>query len=138
MRKAFKHKVIYICIALFVIILIIYLFYPGPLTYEYKRSIHHEFYFEDGYVIFRDEIKVKNHSSDNLYFYMTADVSEDMGLVTEKTAAACKKDSLEKEQFFIKARSQQSYDVYFKIPKGEKETKKDRLPPSKVIFEVVN
>lgn len=136
MKKGFNHYIFYTYIGLFAVILIICLANPQTLSYEYKRSVHHEFYVEDGYVVFRDEIRVKNPTNKDLYFYMTADVSGDLGLVAEETAAACEKDSLERAVFFIKARTEQNYDVYFKAPKGEQDTKRDRLPPKKIMFEI--
>ncbi len=110
--------------------------YNYPLEYEYKQSYHNNFYAENGYVVFEDSIKIKNTTSKDLAFYMTANVSEDIGLVTDGTATACNKDTLEKELFFIKANSEQIYSVHFKAEKGDYDKKLNRLPPKKIIFEI--
>jgi len=109
----------------------------NQLVYKYNNSYHNGYYFENDYVVFNDNIKIKNNSSKDLYFYISADVSKEKGLVVENTAIACKQNSLEKEKFFIKANSEQEYGVYFKCKKGIKDTKQDRLPPSKIKFEIV-
>jgi hypothetical protein len=106
------------------------------LIYNYKQSTHGDFYFENGYVVFRDVISVKNTSSKDLYFNMSADISEDNGLAAENTAFACAQNSFEREKFFIKANSEQTYPVYFKAKKGAKNTKLNRLPPKRVYFDI--
>jgi hypothetical protein len=87
--------------------------------------------------VVRDTITVKNASNEDVNFYMLADMSEDYGLVTEKLVPACKEGTLEKEQFFIEANSEQTYVVNFRALKGHKETKFDRLPPNEIVFEIV-
>ncbi|MDF2821276.1 MAG: hypothetical protein K0R15_1717 [Clostridiales bacterium] len=101
----------------------------NQLVYEYKQSYHTDFYIDidNSYVVFESSIKVKNTTSKDLDFYMSADVSEDFGLVSEYTAIACNKDTLDKKVFIIKANSEQSYIVYFKAKKGEKDTKLNRI-----------
>ena len=109
----------------------------GKLIYEYKNSVHHEFYFENEHVVFKDEVSIKNTTSEDLYFYMFADVREDFGLVDGKIANACMENTLKKEKFFIKSNSQQKYMVYFKIKKGSKDIKLNRLPPKQVNFQIL-
>lgn len=137
--KINKGIIFFIAFLLFSIILFsLYLHrQSNQLAYDKKNSFHHEFYIENEYVIFRDEIKIKNLTSKDLHFYMSADVSENSGLVAENTAIACKQNSLQKEQFFIKAKSEQVYDVYFKVKKGAKDTKFNRLSPKKLTFEIL-
>jgi hypothetical protein len=107
------------------------------IIYDYKHSYHHEFYSENGYVVFRTRVTLKNESSQDLHFYMYADVSEDYGLITENIATAYEKDSLVKKKFFIKAKSEAPFDIYFKAKQGEKDTKQNRLPPKDLLFEIL-
>jgi hypothetical protein len=107
------------------------------LVYVNENSLHSDFHFEEGYVVFRDNIVIRNISNKDIYFYMSANMNEDYGLVTERTVPACKEETLEKEQFFIKAKSEQSFSVTFKAQKGNKESKFDRLPPNDIVFEII-
>ncbi len=108
-----------------------------PIYYDYKHSYHEQFYFENGYVVFATTIKLKNTSSKDQYFYLYADVSEDYGLVLENTAVACEKNSLDKMKFFMKAKSENDFGVYFKAEKGKKSIKQNRLPPQNLRFEMI-
>ena len=140
MKKSSIYKCIFLLIVFVIFIMVFKVcFYKqtNQLVYDYKSSVHHEFYFENGYVVFRDEIKIRNTVSNDLHFYMTADISEDTGLVVESTAIACEQNSLQIEKFFIKGNSEQVYTVYFKVKKGEKDTKLNRLPPRQVTFKVL-
>jgi hypothetical protein len=139
LNKLNRYKII-ITVVLLVIILISIVLYVNDkdqLIYVYKDSIHHGFYIDNGYVIFHDEIKIKNVTSKDLCFYMYADVSEDAGLVNESKATACYKDSLLKQTFIIKANSEQIFIVYFRVKAGDKKTKTDRLPPDNIDFEIL-
>lgn len=109
----------------------------GPILYDYKSSYHDEFYVENNYVVFVTSVKLRNTSAKDLFFYMNADVSEDNGLVVEDTAIACEKASNKKLKFYIKAKSDGDFKVYFKAKKGTKSTKKNRLPPSNITFEII-
>lgn len=106
------------------------------LVYDEKNSMHGDFIITNGYVIVRDSIEVENNTQFDLHFYMYADMSEDEGLVTEKLVPACEKDTYDKKEYFIKAKSRQSFVAYFKAKKGTKDTKFDRRPPDNIIFEV--
>jgi len=133
-----------ICFFVCIILLLSSIGCEGPgwkgnktLIYDYKKSFHGEFYFENDYVVIRDSISVKNATDKDLYFYMYADVSKDIGLVVERNVPACKKDSLEKKKYFIKANSEELCDGYFKGKKGTNNTKFDRLPPNDIRFEII-
>ncbi len=136
-----KKSLICICILLLVVVVVV-LFWVNrgnnQLVYEFEHSYFHEFYSKDDYIVFKDDIKVKNTHSKDLLFNMYADVKEDSGLVAEKTAIACEKESIQKKVFFIKAKSEQVYQVYFKAKKGTKETKENRLPPKKINFKILD
>jgi hypothetical protein len=106
------------------------------LVYDIKESSHESFAIKDGYVIVKDSITVRNPTKQDISFLMYADMSEDYGLVTEKTVPACEEETLKKQTFYIKAESIQSYPIYFKSNNGDKKTKYDRLPPKDIIFEV--
>lgn len=136
-----KKKTIIICFLLllvFIGVLLIRQFQDKGIVYDYNSSFHHDFYYSDSYVVFKTLVKVKNITDKDLYFYMYADVSEDYGLVIEKTAVACKKDSLEKEKFFLSSKSEKIFDVYFKAKKGSSGVKKNRLPPKDIRFDIIN
>jgi hypothetical protein len=107
------------------------------LSYVYKKSMHNSFHIEQDIVVIDDNIVVKNNTNRDLYFNMYADVKKDRGLVIEDFAPACEKDSLEKEKFFIKAKSEASFVAHFKAKKGDKTTKQDRRAPKDVKFEIV-
>lgn len=140
-KRSVLLKFIFLLIVLVIGSIVVYMnnfFKPIiPLEYDYNQSIHNQFYFEDNYVVFDTIVSIKNNTSKDLRFFMYADVTEDKGLVLENAAYACKKESLEKESFFIKANSVQSYVVYFKVRKGTENVKQNRLPPIKVSFEII-
>lgn len=139
MKKVNIYRGIILLVIFMISVALVVRYFPkddNQIIYNYKQSTHDDFYFENGYVVFRDGISVKNASSEDLYFYMSTDVSEDIGLVVENTAFACTQSSLDKEKFFIKANSEKTYPVYFKAKKGAKNTKLNRLPPKKVFFEI--
>ena len=96
-----------------------------------------EFYFDKDNVVFECSIKVKNVTDKDLHFNMYANVKNEIGLVNEEFATAYKKDSLEKEDFFIKANSEEMFKAYFKAKRGEKTTKSDRNPPKEIKFEIL-
>ncbi|MEL7566188.1 MAG: hypothetical protein AAGU27_15050 [Dehalobacterium sp.] len=106
------------------------------LVYNIKKSRHANFLIEQDIVVINDRIVVNNNSNKDLYFFMYADVKEDEGLMIEDFAPACKRDSLEKEKFFIRAKSETSFSAHFKAKKGEKTTKYDRRPPNDIKFEL--
>jgi hypothetical protein len=97
----------------------------------------HEFYIEGDYVVFKNDIKVKNNSTKSQDFYLYADLSEDLGLVKDKKAYACLETSLEKEKFHLEPKSEQSFTVYLKAKRDVGNTKVDRLPPDQVFFEML-
>jgi len=107
------------------------------IVYDYKHSYHHELYPENNYIVFRTEVNLKNESFNDLHFYMYADVSEDSGLVVENIAPAYEKDSLVKKEFFVKAKSEAIFTVYFKAKKGINNTKQNRFPPKDIKFEIL-
>lgn len=129
---------ILLIIAAFFIVWFTYNQSPRTLVYDEKNSMHGDFFITKGYVVVRDNIVVENNTQHDLHFYMYADMSEDEDLVTEKMVPACEKDTYDKKEYFIKAKSRQSFEAYFKVKKGTKDTKFDRCPPNNVIFEVRN
>ena len=70
------------------------------LVYLVKDSYLNDFYFEDEYVILDCDIKIKNTTSKDHYFYMDADISSDIGLTKERIANGYQKATDEKI-FFI-------------------------------------
>ncbi|WP_094546732.1 hypothetical protein [Petroclostridium xylanilyticum] len=139
-----RKQIIFIIIALLIVGVVGLLSYLNQssnqgkeLIYDSKNSFLNEFYFDKDNVVFECSIKVKNVTDKDLHFNMYANVKNEIGLVNEEFATAYKKDSLEKEDFFIKANSEEMFKAYFKAKRGEKTTKSDRNPPKEIKFEIL-
>lgn len=106
------------------------------LVYVYDESIFHEFSIDDlDYVTFRCDITIRNRSNTEVKFYMTADVSKDIGLTKGKFAYSFEGESQKYNKVYtIAPNSTQTYPVKFKALSGDKKTKMDRLPPKEVIL----
>ncbi|WP_336770837.1 hypothetical protein [Paenibacillus sp. MMO-58] len=105
------------------------------LVYVYDESIFHEFTIDDsGYVTFRCDITIRNRSKTEVKFYMTADVTKDIGLTKGKFAYSFEGESQNYKVYTIAPNSKQTYPVEFTALSGDKKTKKDRLPPKEVIL----
>ncbi|KUO70285.1 MAG: hypothetical protein APF77_04425 [Clostridia bacterium BRH_c25] len=113
-------------------------FVKSEIIYDKKNSTHGTFYIKGDIVVIADDIVVKNNTSKDLNFYMYADVREDKGLVIEEFAPACEKDTLTKQKYQIKAKTESTFTAYFKAKKGDKITKYDRRPPNDIKFEIVD
>ena len=103
------------------------------LVYLVKDSYLNDFYFEDEYVILDCDIKIKNTTSKDHYFYMDADILSDIGLTKERIANGYQKATDEKI-FFIEKNTEKSFQVDFKSLKGDKFEKTNRLPPESLII----
>lgn len=134
-KRKFFSILISLTILFLIIINIVYSNKKNDLIYIKEESNFNDFYFEDEYVVFDSDIKIKNSTSENHYFYMEADVSDDIGLTKEKTAIGYEKET-DENIFFIKANSETVYLVKFKVLKGEQIEKADRLPPIDIIIKI--
>jgi hypothetical protein len=103
---------------------------------EYNRDLsdHEGFYVDGDYVIFIETISVRNNTDTDLFFFMQADYPDDRKLVYGGSIMAYEENSMKLKEFFIKANSIASYEVYFKGVRGERSTKRNRLPPSSINF----
>lgn len=103
------------------------------LIYIKDESYLNDFYFDDDYVIFDCNIKIKNTTSQDYYFYMDADVSNDVGLTKEEIAVGYEHNTNERI-FFIEGNLEKIFQVKFKSLKGDKVEKTNRLPPESIII----
>lgn len=138
-----KKNIMFISIAIVVILSLGYCFVNNNspkenLTYVYEKSNLMDLVIGKDTVLIKDAITVKNNTDKDIYFYMYADVKEDLGLITTDILPAFEENSMNKNKFFIKAKSQEEFMAYFKGTKGTKEQKQDRKQPKSVKFEIVN
>lgn len=131
----------FVFITAFILLSIFILYYSlnntvsfQQLEYDYSESSHQQFYIDGSYVVFVEDITVKNNTNNDFHFLMEADYSDDRGLISETKIMAYEETSMEKKQFFIKANTTKSYVVFFKGLKGEQDQKANRLPPKSIKF----
>ena len=101
------------------------------LEYLYQDSWQCDYRLEKDYVVFKENICIKNNSGQEIRFKMMADYGND-SLLADRYLMAYQKDTMNEKVFVIKGKSKQNYIVYFKGRKGAGGEKGNRLPPESI------
>jgi hypothetical protein len=109
------------------------------ITYNSVCSQFMDFSIKNNYIIYEDYIFLKNNTNKSLTFHLQANLSSEKKYLAKNTTTgyACKKDSLSKEKFSIKAKEEKLFHVWFKAKSNGLKGKTDRLPPKNITIVLV-
>lgn len=109
------------------------------VTYNRICSQFMGFSVKNNYIIYEDYIFLKNNTNKPLTFYMQANLSSEKKYLAKVTTTgyACKKNSLSREKFSIKAKEEKLFHVWFKAKSNGLKGKTDKLPPKSITIILV-
>lgn len=108
---------------------------------EYIEGMHNDVYRDGEYIVYEEDIVLKNNTNGDLYGYIIADIIRESEFVEEEFVYAYDVETEEKLLVFIPANSEiRLNSIHFKATSIQEgiSIRTDRNPLTNVIFEKVN